>query len=149
MSRMRTYCYKTIALLIAGAFVYVQSMALTCSINHLIDTTGLEHHHQLGHDHHHTDDKIPGNHHHDAGSHKEDEKGCCSDFTQAFLSAFGKSPTIGTDYSFKQLHVEFIPVYSCIYSNDFLRTGFNIHIDPLLPPPKIPDIRVFIRSFQI
>lgn len=149
MSSSYKTLHKSIALIIIGAFVYVQVNALTCGINHLIDAAGLAHHHPLGHDHHHDHESVPEEHHHDSGKHDENEKNCCSDFTQTFLSAFTKSSIINTDFSFKQPCIVFSFSHSIFSQDTYFHVRDNILNAPPLPPPKIPDIRVFIRSFQV
>jgi hypothetical protein len=141
--------HRSIALVIIGAFVYVQANALTCGINHLIDAAGLAHHHPFGHDHHHDHESIPEDHHHDAGKHDENEKNCCSDFTQTFLSAFTKSPVSNAEFSFKQTCIVVELPHSVFSQDIYFHPKDGILSSPPLPPPKIPDIRVFIRSFQV
>jgi hypothetical protein len=144
--------YRFIALLIAGAFIYVQSTALTCSISHLIDQSGVPHQHPLGHDHHHgshADGEEPADDHHDSGGHDEEQESCCSDFTNAFLSAFGKSQAHTTEGICKAvadgfavaLPFSIMPV-GFVKSSAYSREYFH-------PPPRVPDIRMFIRSFQV
>jgi hypothetical protein len=147
MKRLRTYWYKTLALIIAGAFTYVQATAVNCSINRLVDVAQAEHHHPFGHDHHHAESDASEHHHKDSGSdHAAD---CCTDFTSAFFSAFAKVQAGNVAFTCKQPCVEFVlayrmssPAYSC-----FVAT--KVASEPLYPPPKIPDIRIFISSFQV
>lgn len=149
MRSKHSYLHKSIALIIISAFVYVQVNALTCGINHFIDATGLAHHHPLGHDHHHDHENMPDEHHHDSGKHDENEKNCCSDFTQAFLSAFSKSSVNHTEFSFKQVNIFFDYSFTHAVHTANYYYADGVLSDPPLPPPKIPDIRVFIRSFQV
>ncbi|MDQ3108473.1 MAG: hypothetical protein M3R17_01140 [Bacteroidota bacterium] len=149
MKRNLLYLHKMTALVILGAFVCVQATAFICGINHFIDASGIKHHHPLGHDHHHDHNKLPEKHHHDSGKHEENGKECCSDFTRLFLSAFGKSAVNSADFSCKQLIHSFVIAPSLLPETTRCFSDTGILNDPPLPPPKIPDIRVFIRSFQV
>jgi hypothetical protein len=129
MSRKHIHLYRIIALLIVGAFIYVQAMALTCGAGHLF----AAHHHAASAQH----------------EHQKENKGCCTDFTQAFLSAFAKSQTINPEFSCKQPVMTFVlNAEPLTRNNSFYRESVFIDDSPH-PPPKIPDIRIFIRSFQV
>ena len=122
---------KTIALLIAISFVYVQASAFTCGIHNLIHGN-ITHQHSSGEE-----------------QHSKNEKGCCSDFTQAFLSAFGKSQIANSEISFKPwlLGMEALNYFS--FQSFALTISSEKAKDVFYPPPKFPDIRIFIGSFQI
>ena len=139
MSSIRTYWHKTIALVIIGAFVYVQATALTCVVNHLSEAEEISNHPASGAE----------KHHHGTGKHDENEKDCCSDFTQSFLSAFAKSSASNADFFCKVITLDFVSPHSQVSLNTSPYATVGIVIVPPLPPPKIPDIRVFIHSFQI
>lgn len=145
----RTYLYKTIALLIISAFVYVQITALKCGIDYLVNVREISHHQPLAHEHHHDSGNAPHKHHHDTDEDAKNEKDCCSNFTEDFFSVFSKSSTINSDFSFKTIVIDFVLPYSHVYGNKHLYKRVDIVNDPPLPPPKIPDIRVFIHSFQV
>lgn len=149
MGSKHPYLHKSIALLFISAFVYVQVNAFACGINHFIDSSGFAHHHPLGHDHHHDHENTPEEHHHDSGKHEENENNCCSDSTQAFLSAFGKSSANPIKFSLKNVNTYL--EFTCTHSSQIVNFYYldNVLSDPPLPPPKIPDIRVFIHSFQV
>ncbi|HTF05301.1 MAG TPA: hypothetical protein VK826_14830 [Bacteroidia bacterium] len=142
--------YKTLALLIAGSFVYVQATALSCGVHHIIDQAGVAHEHPFGHDHHHDHEAQPEEDHQDAGSHDESENSCCVDFTGVFFSTFSgsqveKSTVVGKINCFENAIAQPLHV-------SFARFVYAISVqgkEYFHPPPRVPDIRVFIRSFQV
>lgn len=149
MTLRRKYVVQIVALLIAGAYVYVQMTALTCGIYHIVDKSGIEHTHPLGHDHHHANESTPEEHHQDSGHHDEKEQNCCTDFTSAFISAFTKAPAQETSSVNKlygsEVTITFpfeIPHFGILHYSFYDKEYYY-------PPPRIPDIRVYIRSFQV
>ncbi|MEX2336799.1 MAG: hypothetical protein WD555_05975 [Fulvivirga sp.] len=93
-------------------------------------------HHNSSHGDHH------GNHSHDDGAADE----CCNDVTDPFISL----PKL----SLKQFHLKFVVNYVLIV-HTFLEVDKPFsEVYPRLtryiyPPPKVPDVRVFIQSFII
>lgn len=131
-------------------FTGIMATNLLCSFAHAMDATGQEHDHPYGHDHHHEgnnplteqDHKDTGHEHgHDSG------QGCCNDFTFTFFSNLQRdhTPTLKLDskvISFALL----LPLFINPMEGKNLFKGVR---DYIKPPPKIPDIRIFIQSFQI
>lgn len=127
MKCFRTYWHKSIALLITAGFIYVQATALTCGVGRM----------------------LAAQHHHSTCHHKNEQEHCCSDFTQAFFSAFAKSQTAGPEFSCKQPAVEFAAMNAPFIRDGYASPRGIIVRDFFYPPPRVPDIRIFIRSFQV
>ena len=91
------------------------------------------------------DEKASPLHHNDEKEKKEAP--CCNDKTTAFFASQGNH--IVSSFDFKNTSVTenvfFKPIFVC---NPNIVNSKN-YISYSLPPPKIPDIRVFIQSFII
>ena len=108
------------------------------------DNHHQEHSHGHGHDH--------SSHEHDHNSNKSDEEdddGCCSDETAAFFASV-QAPTQQVTVDFKSS--QFTTLYAVVNSLFLFENNLELYSDKRPPPklpPKIPDIRIFIQSFQI
>lgn len=84
-------------------------------------------------------------------SHKHDDSkddNCCNDKTSTFFAS--QINYINTSFEFKNI---FFTNFTSLSKNIFVRKFHFIsslgNFSYELPPPKIPDIRIFISSFQI
>lgn len=144
-----------IATFFLAAYLNVFATQASCNLSHLFEqTTKSTHQHEGGHDHHHGNgEEVPPHHHNDKPDHHHDGKsgkkdnGCCNDKTSAFFAGQGNPATTSVD--FKNTYTEFALINPVFFVCN--RPVFNTkgHITYSLPPPKIPDIRVFIQSFLI
>lgn len=149
MTLRRKKVVQIVALLIAGAYVYVQMTAVTCSIYHIVDESGIAHTHPLGHDHHHAHESTPEEHHHDSGHHDEKEQNCCSEFTSSFFSVFAKGPAQAT-CTVNKLYGSPVTIAFPFETPSLRVMHYSLYNkEYFYPPPRIPDIRVYIRSFQV
>ena len=140
-----------IAAVFLAAYLNVFITQASCNLSHLFEQPKTAHHHD-GHDHHHGNEEVPPHHHDDKPDHQHDEKSekkgnCCNDKTSSFFASQGNPATSSVD--FKNTYSEFALINAILFVCN--RPVFNTkgHITYSLPPPKIPDIRVFIQSFLI
>jgi hypothetical protein len=142
-------------LLIVGFFLAIYCNVLftqlLCNYAHLLDTSQVEHKHSQGHDHHHGNADIPTVEHTDKGNHEHNESkddNCCNDKTAAFFAS--QSNPANTSFELKSLYfTALIFVSNLIETNLLSITNSKGYFSYESPPPKIPDIRVFIHSFLI
>lgn len=147
------HIFKTsIALIFLCAYLNVFFAKLQCEFAHIVDQSGVPHEHENGHDHHHGEHEVPAHPHSDSGSdHDHDEnktKDCCNDATASFFSAQNQTSSIQLEL--KSLIAEFT-----LFSNSS-PFKFYTPVANTAPfvfnkrhPPKIPDVRIFIQSFQV
>lgn len=105
-----------------------------------------------GHDHHHGNEETPAHHHDDeSGNHPDEtnkkDDNCCNDKTSAFFESQG-NPVISS-FDFKNTSYSELVFINVLFISN--QSAFNAkgYVSYSLPPPKIPDIRVFIHSFII
>lgn len=146
---------KSISKLFIGAFflaIYCNVMftQLFCNYSHLIDLAGTEHEHPQGHDHPHSDVAMLVSQHNQDDSHKYEiskEDNCCNDNTSEFFAS-QTNPTTAS-FEFKNtFFTEFISFSNNVFTSIKPLITFEGYFSEL-PPPKIPDIRIFIHSFLI
>lgn len=88
---------------------------------------------------------------HDHDSHSHEHEGstddCCNDLTSSLLDALPK-------LSLKQLHFQFAIGHGLVLQSYLVLDKTVLAYEPkfvryIQPPPKVPDIRIFIQSFII
>lgn len=140
-----------IAVVFLAAYMNVFITQASCNLSHFFDQPQTTQNHD-SHDHHHGNEVPPHNHddkpdhQHDGKSEKKDNN-CCNDKTSAFFASQGNPSTSSID--FKNTYTELILINATFFICN--RPVFNTkgYVSYSLPPPKIPDIRVFIQSFII
>lgn len=144
-----------IATFFLAAYLNVFATQASCNLSHLFEqTTKSTHQHEGGHDHHHGNgEEVPPHHHNDKPDHHHDGKsgkkdnGCCNDKTSAFFASQGNPATSSVDFKNPiQADLIFIKAFIVLNPAVYNTRGY---VSYKLPPPKIPDIRVFIQSFII
>lgn len=121
-----------------------------CNQAHAMDLTGQEHSHELGHDHHHSDGNTSGAGHSHEGNPVDEgseDDNCCEDKTIAFFASLTNPATFHLNIK-AGLTAIATDIFTLVlpYSNEVNSTPYLSYKSP---PPKIPDIRVFIQSFLI
>ncbi len=142
MSGNKKIGIKLVSVVMLCLFTGIIANNILCNFAHAVDATGQEHDHPYGHDHHHGGmSPIDESDHKDKGhEHNQDAStGCCTDATFTFFS------TLKRDHA-STFTAKVIPISlpNIILAPKSLFKGVQIAL-----PPKIPDIRVFIQSFQI
>lgn len=134
------------------AYMNVFATQASCNLPHFFEEINKSASHQNNSNSHHHDNKT-SSHHHDEDSSHHNEKGakknnnCCNDETAAFFANQGNHAVSSVD--FKNTSVtEYIFVKTIFVCNSEVFDSKNF-ISYSLPPPKIPDIRIFIHSFII
>ena len=89
------------------------------------------------------EDKTPAKHH----QHNENEAPCCNDKTTAFFASQGNH--IISSFDFKNTTVTENVFFNTIFVCNPKIVNSKNYTTYSLPPPKIPDIRIFIHSFLI
>ncbi len=145
-SRLEIKSFKYAAIfLVAYLNVFITQAA--CNLSHLFEQTEIAHHND-----HDGNEEVPPHHHDDKSDHQHNEKSekkgsCCNDKTSDFFA--NQSTHSTSSVNFKNTHI----VVAFINTAFFIcnQTVYNSkgHISYSLPPPKIPDIRVFVNSFII
>ena len=118
------------------------------SHKHQDSETIAEEDHDADHDHEaveHQHDKKDAEHHSHSG--KSEEGGCCKTFTSSFYSALNKPGTVQFSFS-KTLLIVFAPLQAVSFKS-WMEPRPSELFCYKSPPPKIPDIRIFIQSFLI
>ena len=134
-----------------GIFASIFTTNLLCNLAHAVDATGVEHDHPYGHDHHHdTGPPVAEHNHKDKGhEHEHDQDSstdCCSEFSITFFSSLQRHHIQTAKLNSKVITSTLLfPAFSSpMTKNMFL--GWHDYIQPF---PAIPDIRIFIQSFQV
>lgn len=136
-----------------AAYLNVFVTQASCNLSHLFEQTAKTSHHHDGHDHHHGSEEVPPHHHDDKPDHTHDtgkkDNNCCNDKTSAFFASQGNPATSSVDIK-KTVYTDLILIFISAFIT-FNPTVYNTkgYISYILPPPKIPDIRIFIQSFII
>jgi hypothetical protein len=139
-----------VAILLAAYFsVYITDFL--CNFEHGFVQLSQQHLNKGGHDHHNDTSKPHQTHNH-IGSHSHDnnsdDDNCCKDLTYSFIYDLSKliSPTLELKSKIFNapfcIHYIDVPEYE-YFPSQFMAYQYN------LPPPKIPNIRIFIQSFII
>lgn len=146
-----------IAAIFLAAYLNVFITQASCNLSHLFEETQTQSHsthsHQNSHDHHHGNENVPPHHHDDKPDHQHDGKSeqkdnnCCNDKTSTFFESQGNPTTFSVD--FKNTYTEFALINAIFFVCNQPVFNTNGYVSYTLPPPKIPDIRVFIQSFII
>lgn len=154
------YIRPFIAIAFLAIYVNVLAKNITCNWGHLISEVGyshsLDHDHEVhghshshegnqGHDHHHSDSHHSKDHHSESDS-KKDDGNCCNDETAKIFKSLSTPSQF--DYNFKLVEFQATNVFvlNCL---SFVPNTSPVVGNYSLPPPKIPDIRIHIQSFQI
>ncbi|MCH8903976.1 MAG: hypothetical protein IIA45_08695 [Bacteroidetes bacterium] len=123
---------------------------ILCNFAHAVDATGQEHKHPYGHDHHHDGGNPIAEHDHKDKGHEHDQDSatnCCNDLTSTFFSNLVRDFSSGFKLDSKIISVTNL---LSIFTNSSTTNNYSgVAMDSTHPPPKIPDIRVFIQSYQI
>ncbi len=143
-----------IAAIFLAAYLNVFITQASCNLSHLFEKTQTAaHNHQNNHDHHHANEDVPPHHHDDKPDHQHDGKSekddnnCCNDKTSLFFASQGNPSTSSVDLKNPvQADLIFISAFIAFNPTVYNTRGY---VSYKLPPPKIPDIRVFIQSFII
>lgn len=140
MNKKTSISKLLIAVLFLTAYFNVPVTQITCNLSHLLEATEQ-------HDHHHNNDVADHNHSdsHEHNDSKDDN--CCNDKTAAFFAS--QTNPVNPTFEFKNtFFAKIIFSTNCII-NFPLRLNSTDYFTYRAPPPKIPDIRIFIQSFQI
>jgi len=146
-----------IAAVFLAAYMNVFITQASCNLSHLFEETQTQsqstHSHQHSYDHHHGNKDVPPHHHDDKPDHqhdgksKKDDNNCCNDKTSVFFESQGNPATSSVDFKNPtQTDLIFIKAFIMFSPAVYNARGY---VSYKLPPPKIPDIRVFIQSFII
>lgn len=130
-------------------FLSIYLINISCTIDNLTHdwqpfTQNDSHAH--GHDHGH--DHTSHEHSHNSNNNDEEDDGCCSDITTAFFASV-QVPPHQTTIDFATF--QFTVLYAVV-NHLFMFDNLELYLDKQPPPklpPRLPDIRIFIQSFQI
>ena len=134
------------------AFINVYVTDYLCNYAHLIDLTGQEHTHILGHDHHHGKASVPSKEHKHKDKHEHDKNStdnCCNDLTTSFYSSLTNPISFNIDFTKINIGTSFSILDSSVLHYSTSNTSGGLTIHQCRPPPKITDTRIFIQSFLI
>jgi hypothetical protein len=165
MSKKKQIGIQWAAVLMLLLFTGIMANNILCNYAHAIDASGVAHDHPFGHDHHHKAPKHEHNHDHDH-NHQHDEappekehkdKGhnhndqsdhdCCNELTLVFFSTLQRDEA--PDFTFN-LTAFSVDLPQLVYKSQLVEKNlFRGIANYAIPPPKIPDIRVFLHSFQV
>ena len=134
------------------AYLNVFATQASCNLPHFFEEISKSTQHQNGsHGHHHDDKKSPSHHNDENSSHNkkgaEKDSNCCNDKTTTFFANQGNHIIYSVD--FKNTFFTELIFANALLDNNLSLSNSNCAISYSLPPPKIPDIRVFIQSFII
>ena len=125
-------------------FTGIMANYILCNFAHAVDATGQEHEHPYGHDHHHDGSMPLAEHEHKDKGHDYGE-GCCNDFTYSFFSTLERSNTSTFNLNINISAIALtLPIFISSEAEKNRFYGVNVKL-----PPKHPDIRLFIESFQV
>lgn len=152
MNNIKHIVKTSIALIFLSAYLNVFFTEIQCGFAHLIDQSGIPHEHENGHDHHHGEHEVPAHPHSDSGSDHDHDRtsteNCCNETTSSFFSAQNQNTSGLLDV--KNLISELTHFSNASPSEFFVS---EINSIPFIfnekPPPKVPNIRIFIQSFQV
>lgn len=134
------------------AYLNVFATQASCNLPHFFEEINKSTSHQDNSHNHHHDNEGTSSHHHDEDSshHEKDaekDNNCCNDNTTAFFANQGNHVIFFVDFKNTFcVDLAFANTLMIYFSPEFDTKGV---VSYSLPPPKIPDIRVFIRSFII
>lgn len=157
-AEMRTERYRRlISLLFLAAFMSAICKNISCEISSApffashneVDDHGHTHasgvHHHHAHKHDHTQDSHEHEHDHDGSEAKDDQ--CCKALAKTLHAGLTKEGSVKPSFNKAYITTPFIrfqPDIEIVASNKAAD-----HYSWKAPPPKIPDIRIFIHSFII
>jgi hypothetical protein len=160
LRHMRKERYRRlIALLFLLAFTGAIGKNISCDIGHLPIFSHHEEEHDHGHSHssgqhHHHSHEHTGPeaaHEHDGHEHdsetSKDDGNCCKNLAKTLYS--GLSKPVNAKLQFQKECIEITTVYIESLQNVVFSFKAADYYSWKAPPPKIPDIRVFIHSFII
>ena len=133
------------------AFINVYVTDYLCNNAHLIDLTGQEHDHILGHDHHHGKATAPNKEHNHSDKHEHDNNStdnCCNDLTTSFYSSLTNPISFNIDFNSINIGTTASILYSSLHYST-LNNSRGLTCYQCRPPPKIADTRIFIQSLLI
>lgn len=141
-----------LALALLAMYTNVFALNLVCNYSKIFPShhSHQDHDHNHGqHDHHSHKEHNHGSHHDDnekGQEQEEDKNNCCNDEAgKIFESVFVTSINVnGFDFTSDGI----LPVIFSYNPFDYRVSYYSIS-NYSLPPPKIPDIRIHIQSFQI
>lgn len=135
------------SLLVAFSSVYITDHLCLCNLKHPELTTLEQNHHHSKKNHY--DVNNAGEYHNNKNSKPDgccsNGCNCCKDLTSYFIADLPKlTPTC--ELKIKSFNTPFFIHNIDIPKHEYQITQFTPY-QYKLPPPKIPDIRVFIQSF--
>lgn len=140
-----------LALLLLASYVNVFALNLVCNYGKLFSSnhSGHAHEHEHSNDHSHKKQDHGSHHEHGkANSDHEDDKdgGCCNEEAGKVFESVFITPDCAFSIDFSLISPTPTFFSFLLFNTDIIRNSISNYS---LPPPKIPDIRVFIHSFQI
>ncbi|MDO9184399.1 MAG: hypothetical protein Q7W13_00185 [Bacteroidia bacterium] len=134
------------------AYLNVFAKQASCNLPHIFELSTKSTPHDDGHDHHHGNEEAPAHHHDDESNDQQDKKNkkddnCCNDKTSIFFESQGNP--IVSSFDFKNVSCTELVFIKAVFIYNPLVFDIKNYASYSLPPPKIPDIRVFIQSFII
>lgn len=137
-----------LAFLFLASYVNVFALNLACNYSRIFSSGHSHDNHN--HDHHSHKDHGHGSHDkHHKGEDKQKDKddgNCCNDEAgKVFESVF---VTLNNELALDVLSVSVLPANISFLPTDYKITYHSVS-NYSLPPPKVPDIRIHIQSFQI
>jgi hypothetical protein len=145
-----------IAVLFLTAYCNVLVTQLSCNLSDLAEAAEQHDHHPdndlAEHSHSHSHGHSHGDSHSDSQSHSQKhhdykDDNCCKNKTAAFFAA--QTSPVNPTFEFQNTCSADIAFSSSATVNFPLPFTSKDYFTSWDPPPKIPDIRVFIQSFQI
>lgn len=171
MFRLKTHSRRAVAASLLGVFLNVFFGQVVCALAMpAVPAVGSEHQHPAGtpphhHNHAHGAGQVaPAPHHHHDGNegptppapHKHGGKGekggnCCQDDAAAVWASLAHPPKAGIEkMTFMPVALPPAPLAVLVArSQHWNRTAAVRLVPPRHLPPKIPDIRIFIRSLTV
>lgn len=151
MRRKRNILRTKLAVFFLIAFLGAHLVSLCCDLGIIYRKAPKDHHHKSGpqvvqahaghgdHDH---------GHDHTAHGEGESTEDCCKDLSSSFFSSLAK-----TEHSYYKVSTTYTAIavlfYQLFVADAWSSLQEKIPVPAHLPPPKIPDIRIFIQSFII
>lgn len=143
MNRNTSISKLLIGLFFIAVYCNVLFTQILCSYSQLSEFAETEHHH-------HDELRQPSKHGHE-NSHKHNnskDDDCCKDETSSFFASQINSSNISFDFK-NTFFTSIIGIANNIFINNLPSINPKGYFAYKLPPPKIPDIRIYIHSFTI
>ena len=139
------------AVIFMTAYCNVLYTQLSCNLTYLPESIEQhDHHHDKDvaeHDHHHDKD-VAEHDHSDSHKHKDSkDDNCCNDKTDVFFAS--QINSVSTSFEFKNTFFAKVIISTNAIVNFPILFDSKDYFSFRAPPPKIPDIRVFLHSFLI